>query len=194
MPALVMLPLAWRLRRRGFVVARFAYPSLRGGLRANAGALARFIVGIGAGRVHLVGHSLGGLIALAALSLSEGRVARTVLMGSPVAGCHCAAFAARCRLLRRSVGQSLRDWLAAPAPPPANAEIGVLAGTAPWGIGRLVPGLPRPNDGVVALAETRLATARDSISLAVSHSQMLLSARCGRQVAAFLYTGSFVHD
>lgn len=193
MPALVMLPLQWRLQRAGFIVRRFAYASLRGGLQGNARALAGFVAAGGA-PVQLIGHSLGGLVVLAALAMTGTRVRRAVLMGSPVAGCHCAAFALRSRLLRRLVGRSLRDWLSAPPTIPPSVAIGVLAGGAPWGIGRLVPGLPRPNDGVVALSETRLPAASDSVCLDVSHSQMLLSARCARQVANFLASGRFSHD
>lgn len=192
MPALVMWPLQRRLERQGFAVTRFGYPSLRARLGANARALARHVAALGAAR--LVGHSLGGLVVLAALPLLRSRVDRAVLMGSPTAACHCASFAQRARVLRRLVGRSLPDWFAAPAAVPAAVEVGVIAGSAPWGIGRLIPGLPRPNDGVVAVAETRLAAARDAVCLPVSHSQMLLSARCAREAANFLRHGRFLHD
>ena len=91
-------------------------------------------------------------------------------------------------------GRSLKDWLALPRPQlPEQAEIGVLSGSRSLGLGRLVPGLPRPNDGVVAVAETRLPEAKDFITLPVSHAEMLVSRNCADQVAAFLKTGSFIH-
>lgn len=192
MPALVMWPLQRRLERQGFAVTRFGYPSMRGRLEANARALARHVAALG--RARLVGHSLGGLVVLAALPLLRGSVDRALLMGSPTAACHCASFAQRTRVLRRLIGGSLPDWFAAPTAVPAAVEVGVVAGSAPWGLGRLIPGLPRPNDGVVAVAETRLAAARDAICLPVSHSQMLLSARCAREAANFLRHGRFLHD
>lgn len=192
MPALVMWPLQRRLARAGFAVTRFGYPSLRERLDANARALAQRVATLGAAR--LVGHSLGGLVVLAALPLLRGRVDRAVLMGSPTAACHCANFAQRTRALRRLVGRSLPDWLAAPVAVPAGVEVGVIAGSAPWGIGRLIPGLPRPNDGVVGVAETQLPGASDVVRLPVSHSHMLLSARCAREAAHFLDHGRFLHD
>lgn len=192
MPALVMWPLQQRLERAGFAVTRFGYPSLRQRLDINAQALARHVAALGSAR--LVGHSLGGLVVLAALPLLHGRVDRAVLMGSPTAGCHCANFAQGTRALRRLVGRSLPDWFAAPAAVPAAVEVGIISGSSPWGLGRLIPGLPRPNDGIVAVAETRLAGARDAICLPVSHSQMLLSARCAREAANFLLHGRFLHD
>lgn len=192
MPALVMWPLQRRLERAGFAVTRFGYPSLRERLEDNAHALARHVAASGSTR--LLGHSLGGLVVLAALPLLRGRIDRAVLMGAPTAGCHCANFAQRTRALRRLVGRSLPDWFAAPATVPPEVAVGVIAGSAPVGIGRLIPGLPRPNDGVVAVAETELPGARDAVRLPVSHSQMLLSARCAREAAHFLDQGHFLHD
>lgn len=196
MHGLVMLPLHWLLSRRGFVVRRFSYRSLRHGLRQNAAALARFADALPGERVHVVGHSLGGLVALTALPLRrDGRQRRTVLMGAPVGGSHCASFLLRQPLLRAVVGRSLGDWLAqAPSATPSGADIGVLAGRASWGLGRLIPGLPVPNDGVVSVAETVLPAARDTVCLPVSHTQMLFSPACARQIGAFLRTGSFIHD
>jgi len=192
MPALVMWPLQRRLERSGFSVTRFGYASLRAPLEANARALARRVAALG--RARLVGHSLGGLVVLAALPLLRGRADRAVLMGSPTAGCHSASVAQRIPALRPLVGRSLPDWFEAPTAVPAATEIGVISGSVPFGIGRLLPDLPRPNDGVVAVAETRLPGARDAVCLPVTHSQMLLSARCAREVANFLLHGRFLHD
>ncbi len=62
------------------------------------------------------------------------------------------------------------------------------------GLGRVVaPDLPRPNDGAVTVAETRLAAACDRIELPVSHTGMLFSRRVARQVGAFLRDGRFEH-
>jgi hypothetical protein len=53
--------------------------------------------------------------------------------------------------------------------------------------------LPSPNDGAVALAETQMAAACDSIDLPITHTGMLLSRRVARQVCAFLRDGCFDH-
>ena len=57
----------------------------------------------------------------------------------------------------------------------------------------MIPGLPPPNDGLVAVDETRIAAAGDSIALNVSHSGMLVSSGCAGQVTHFLRTRYFVH-
>lgn len=185
-----------RLAQRGFVVHTFSYPSVRTPLQDNARALARFIGVLEAHEIHLVGHSLGGLIVLSMLAhYPDPRVGRVVLMGSPYLGSHCATLLMRMPGLSRMVGRSIRDWIAdAPPPVPATIEIGVLSGDRSLGVGRMLPGLPKPNDGIVAVAETHLAQAHDAITLHVSHSEMLISARCTDQVGAFLRTGRFTHD
>ncbi len=196
MPPFVLLPLRYRLIRRGFAVRLFSYPSMRGSLARNAQALAQFVSGTAGARIHLVGHSLGGLVVLTVLARhADLRLRRAVLMGSPAAGCHCASVLAHIPGLSALLGRSLKDWLALPRPRlPASTKIGVIAGSRSLGLGRLIPGLPRPNDGVVAVAETRLPEAGDFVTLGVSHSEMLVSRACADQVAAFLRTGGFVHD
>jgi len=166
------------------------------GLQQNAGALSRFVAATGGDNIHLVGHSLGGLVALSMLAQYPApRVRRVVLMGSPCMGSHCAAVLLRTPCLAALAGRSLKEWLALPRPPlPGQAEIGVLSGSRSLGLGRIIPGLPHPNDGVVSVMETRLPEAGDSITLPVSHAEMLLSRTCADQVAAFLESGSFKHE
>ena len=124
----------------------------------------------------------------------DSRRQRIVLLGTPYAGSYCGSTLASTPLLAALVGRTFEDWFSLPRPTlPPTVEIGVIAGTRPLGIGRLFPGLPRPNDGIVAVDETRIAAAGDSIALDVSHSGMLLSSTCAGQVADFLRTGRFVH-
>jgi len=192
MPALALLPLQRRLAARGFPTRRFAYPSLRRNLARHVAALGREVSDAGEG-VHLVGHSLGGLLILSLLAQEEGaRVGRVVLMGPPCMGCHCATKLLDGRWLAPAVGPSLAGWLASPRPVlPPTAEIGVIAGTLSIGVGRFFPGLPRPNDGIVAVCETALPEARDTVLLDINHSGMLLSHACVDQVASFLRRGRF---
>jgi pimeloyl-ACP methyl ester carboxylesterase len=191
----VFLVLKRRLARLGFHVRAFSYPSVRRHLGHNARALARFVAATPGERVHLVGHSLGGLVVLAMLAQHpDPRVERAVLLGAPCAGSHSASVLLRARGLGWLVGCSIRDWLAQPRPPlPEAVELGAIAGTLSLGMGRVIPGLPRPNDGVITVEEARLPEARDFIELHVSHSGMLVSRACAEQVAAFLMAGRFVH-
>jgi pimeloyl-ACP methyl ester carboxylesterase len=194
MPAMALLPLQRRLAARGYRARRFAYPSLRRNLASHVGALGREVSAAGDG-VHLVGHSLGALLILSLLAREEGaRVGRAVLLGPPCMGCHCATTLLDGRWLAPAVGRTLAEWLSRPRPvPPPEVEVGVIAGTRSIGVGRLIGGLPQPNDGIVALAETALPEARDSVVLDINHSGMLLSEACVEQVASFLGSGCFIH-
>ena len=50
----------------------FSYASVRSGIAANAQALAKFLGGLRADTLHLVGHSLGGLVILKLFESPEG--------------------------------------------------------------------------------------------------------------------------
>ena len=198
MPATVFLLHSHWLQRRGYRVRRFGYPSMRATLSQNAQRLRHFIAATGAADIHLVGHSLGGLVILEMLRQKpDPRLRRAVLLGTPCVDSHCAR---RLRGLGMSalLGRSLGEWLSrasgSTVAPRSAVEIGVLAGTRSIGLGRVIPGLPRPNDGVVAVAETRLPGIADFIALPVAHAEMLASRRCVAQSASFLETGRFLHD
>jgi hypothetical protein len=70
-------------------------------------------------------------------------------------------------------------------------EIGAIAGTRALGLARMVIRLPKPNDGVVCLDETKFPALRDHVALPVGHTVMLVSSRVARHTAAFLRTGAF---
>lgn len=194
MPAWVMLPLRYRLARCGFACTCFGYASARAGLDANAARLARSIETCGSDRVHLVGHSLGGALALhATASHALRRVHRVVMMGSPYRDSYAARVLARSDIGRRMLGQTVPEWLSCPrlAIPP-GVEVGVIAGTVAFGLGAIVArDMPRPHDGVIRVAETAVDGMKESIEVAVSHSHLLLSKAVGRLVCSFLRHGQF---
>ena len=195
MRGLVMLPHQRWLREEGFAARRFTYPSWRDGLADNVRRLSAFVRQTPGSVIHLVAHSLGGVVTLKMLAQEpDARIGRVVLLGTPYAGCHCGFTIAGTPMLSGLVGHTFEDWFSQPRPslPPA-IEIGVIAGTRRISFGRLIPGLPRPNDGLIAVEETRVPTTADSIALHVSHTGMLFSRDCAGQIASFLRTGRFVH-
>ena len=183
-----------RLARAGLTTRAWSYRSVRRDLAANEQALADFLDGIDAASLHLVGHSLGGLVILSALARRpDPRVRRVVLMGPPYRGSRTARDLLRIPGMSRIIGRSMQDWLATPPPVVAGIDIGVIAGNRCLGLAGPLVGLPQPNDGIVMVDETRVDAARDSIALHVSHTEMLFSRACAEQVAHFLQYGSFVH-
>jgi pimeloyl-ACP methyl ester carboxylesterase len=191
---LAMWPMQRRLERCGYAVRAYTYPSMRLTLEENAERLCRYCHGLTGGKLHLVGHSMGGLVALGlAQRLPPQCRSRVVLIGSPFGESFAARALQRLPGGRAMLGRSMGQWLAVPHATPFDAcELGVIAGNGGMGLGRLIaPGLPKPHDGVVNVEETRVPGMRDHIVLPVSHTQMLLSGEVVRQVCAFLEHGKF---
>jgi pimeloyl-ACP methyl ester carboxylesterase len=188
-----------RIARTGRAVRAWSYPSVRCDLRENAASLAAYVQGLGNSRVHFVGHSLGGIVAMKAAALMPREaLGRIVLCGTPFAESFSGRRLARLPAGRRLLGACMAQWLHEPRlldlDTLQGVEIGVIAGAGGFGMGSLIaPGLPRPHDGVVAVEETRVPGMRDHIVLPVSHSAMLVSGEVAAQACAFLERGRFEH-
>ena len=189
----VMSYLALALRREGFAVQTLSYRTMRGTLAEHLARVAEKIAALKAPRLHLVGHSLGGVIVLRYLQRgADPRVRRAVLLGSPVAGCRAAADLAQSAGGELLLGASLGVWREpVDVSVDPRFEVGAIAGTVAFGLGRMVARLPKPNDGVVCLDETKFPALRDHLALPVGHTLMLVSPRVALQTAAFLRTGAF---
>lgn len=193
-PRLAMAPLAARLAAAGFRCHIFGYAARARPLAVHVERLAQFARALGP--AHFVGHSLGGVLVFEMLEHDRDvACGRVLLAGAPVRG----SLAGR-RFARRAAGRWLLGASAACLREEREARwsrpepLGVLAGSAPLGLGRLVAGVPGPSDGVVRLAETEVEGAAECIVLGVSHSAMLVSARVAREVAAFLESARFRHE
>jgi len=193
MTGLELRLLARRLRRCGYRPRLFRYPSLRRTLAENAASLVERVGQQGDVTVHLVGHSLGGLVILQALQdypdLIRGRI---VLLGSPVNGSVIAQRLYRYRISRCLIGRSGDGALLGGGPRWHGSQaLGMIAGTRPVGIGRLLGGFDEPSDGTVALSETRLAGAHVATTFPCTHFGLLFSRPVARAVCGFLHAGRF---
>jgi pimeloyl-ACP methyl ester carboxylesterase len=190
---LAMQFLAHKLDGEGFAAQTFGYPSMDAGLAENAATLGRAIAALpqSAGRIHLLGHSLGGLVILRYLQdATDARLGRAVLLGSPVAGSEAGARVAAHDFGRPLLGQSAALW-ETPQTWNLRGEVGMIAGSDQFGLAQLFVSLPGDNDGVVTIAETRVPGLADHIVLPVSHSGMLFSGAVADQAAHFLRDGTF---
>ena len=196
-PGIVMQPLAARLERAGFRCHTFSYMGALRPLEVHVARLARMARDLGP--AHFVGHSLGGLVTMEALNRHpEIAAGRVVLLGTPARGCYAGRRIARFRLGRWIFGHSGEYWPERHADSGRSARwsrpeaLGIVAGSVPFGLGRMFGRLPGVNDGAVCLEETAIEGMAERVVLPVGHSAMLISARVAVQVAAFLSDGRFI--
>ena len=191
-PALWLL--ARHVRRAGFRVYTFSYPSVRQDLRRNAGLLQAFLARVPGETVHLVGYSLGGVIVRALFHWHpQQRPGGVVLLGSPQTGNRPAQAMLRSRIGSKMMGSSVAELVAGVPQQwgwPAR-ETGIIAGSRSLGLGRLVAPLATPNDGTVAVEETAVPGPYVRLVLPVAHFAMLLSPGVALQVGEFLRNGRF---
>jgi pimeloyl-ACP methyl ester carboxylesterase len=144
--------------------------------------------------VHLVGHSLGGLVIHRFLErFPEQRPGRVVFLGTPCVASRAAQQAARFAPIAHLMGHSVAEELIQPRerrwthPRP----LGVVAGSQPLGVGQFLASFDEDNDGTVAVSETRMPGISDHIVLPVSHLGMLISSRVAHETGLFLTQGRF---
>lgn len=178
--------LARRLRAAGWRTHIFAYRSTREPPARAAWALAALVARLEAPVVHLVGHSLGGLVLAHMLNAFRPPcIGRAVLLGSPVRGSAAARGMARWRL-GWTLGAAREHGLDGGAPAwPHDVPVATVAGTLGCGPGRLLARLAVPHDGTVALRETFVPGAARA-TVRATHLGLLTSRRAAAATAAFL--------
>ena len=191
MPGLAMHWLASRLGGAGFDTQVFTYSSVADGPDRAVPRLAEVVDGR---EVDLVAHSLGGLIALQALcDVPELPIRRVVCLGSPLRGSGAAAGMLRWPVSSILFGRSARLLQSGFPCWEGRAEVGVVAGRVPHGLGAFFGHFDGEHDGTVAIDETRLPGATDHVVVSASHSGLLFSAEAADQAVAFLRHGRFHH-
>lgn len=189
-----MMLLQRRLRRAGYRVYRFSYRSVAHDLVDNAWRLNCFLQKVEGETVHLVAHSLGGLVVRRLLhDFPEQRPGRIVTLGSPHSGSYVASRLSRMGWFRRLLGCSFPTLKGELFPWQSERQLGSIAGDLTIGIGQLLRSLPKPNDGTVSVAETLLEGMSDHVVVHASHMALLFSRRAADQTIHFLRQGCFDH-
>ena len=189
----LMKPLAGYLTDFGHECRRFSYPSLRSSPQRNAQRLGMFTDRLDADVIHFVAHSLGGIVLLHYFQIFDSpRPGRVVMLGPPLKGSGVAHFISRNVVLKHlTLGASSSSLLGNVPAWRGTRPLAVLAGTRGLGIGQMLGApLERPNDGAVAVSETRVKSCTVHKLIPYSHTGMLLAKPVAAMIDEFLRTGN----
>jgi pimeloyl-ACP methyl ester carboxylesterase len=194
MPGDESLVLRHRLAQEsGLTLHPFRYSAASSSMLAIAERLGQFVRELKAPVVHLIGHSLGGLVIYRFLEqFPEQPEGRVVFLGTPCVASRAALSAARFAPVAQLMGEAAAELLGPRERRWTHPrQLGIVAGSQPLGVGHLFARFEEDNDGTVAVSETRMPGATDHIVLPVSHLGLLLSARVAHEVGTFLREGRF---
>lgn len=197
----MLTPLVNKLRQHGLSATAFRYYSLKESIDSHAKRLHEFLKSNHAQDepLHLVGHSLGGLVIRTFLAqYPNWSVHRVVTLGTPHNGSTTAHYAHK--WLKPLIGQAYLNALDGNCLAlPNHIELGIIAGTKSFGLG--LPFLYHHqrkhhlsdclHDGTVFVFETKLACAKEHITLPVTHTALLTDQMVADLTAHFLKTGHF---
>ncbi len=191
------------IERAGYATLNLDYASRRKALDALAEdthpAVETFAGGLG-GQVHFVCHSMGGLLARVYLAryrpLNLGRV---VMLGTPNGGSEIADRLKNGMFYRAFLGpagQQLgtqREAATMALLPPIDYPVGIISGNRSiYPVASAF--LPRPHDGRVSVANTKLDGMADHIVVHTSHPWLVRNDAAIAQTIAFLREGRFNAD
>lgn len=198
-----MQPLADALLGAGYSVANVDYPSQAGPVEvltplAIDTGLAE-CRSAGAGRIHFVTHSIGGIL----LRYSQYQspipdLGRVVMLAPPNQGSEVIDITRdwpTTELFAGEAGMQLgTDPDSIPAQlGPVDFELGVIAGTGSINF-VMSAMLPEPNDGKVSVASTKIEGMDDFLVVENDHHFITESEVVIRNTASFLRTGSFIES
>ena len=182
--SLTMTLLGRRLLRPSSRIVNWGYFSYFRPIETYAEALAQRLRELdddaACDRIHVVGHSMGGIVARTALAAYRPRkFGRLVMLASPNRGSHAANFLDPWLGRIFTPIRQLRDCddsFVRCLPPPEGLEIGIISAT---------------RDYIVRPEQARLDIAHEHCEVAALHSEMLIRRETADQVRRFLDCGRF---
>jgi triacylglycerol esterase/lipase EstA (alpha/beta hydrolase family) len=183
---IVMRPLANFIKSNGFATMNWGYPSIRRRIEDHSRELRHQFELLDEvnhiRRLHLVAHSMGGIIVRHMLAdYQPTKLHRMVMLGPPNRGSRVAS------ILARSLGLICKplvqlsdspDSFVNSLPEPRNLEVGVVSAS---------------RDRVVSLESTQLSQQQDHVIVHSGHTSMLFRREVAESVLRFLHFGKFSH-
>ena len=185
-------PIANYLKSKGYHTYRFGYKTTRKPFDFNRAKLQAFVNSRKQDTVHLVVHSMGGILSMRTLPKIR-KPGKLIMLGSPVNGSQSA----------KAMGQKWwTSWMLKHAQEPLENGVVdpqvlrnsmMIAGISGFiGISRMVTKLPKPNDGTVAVIETQADWINTHRTENTNHFRMLFHKKIKQSIHKFLTEKS--HD
>lgn len=193
-----MRKIAQNLETNGFAVLNLNYPSTKHKIQDLADIIASDVQSFASqidGKLHFVGHSMGGLLSRTYLHKYQNHdVGRVVLLGVPNSGSEAADFFQNWRLYKWLYGASGQQLI-------TKGDLAEIIGKPYYEVGAIAGNktvdpicsfiIKQPNDGKVSLKSALLESAHDKIILPASHTSMPSHPQVIAQTLYFLQNGAF---
>lgn len=195
-----MKPMGRMLSHRGYEVFLWNYETRKFTLEEHANHLVCLLKKIAQCKpgkaIHFVTHSIGGVITKVALSHpdcpKEAKMGKAIFLAPPNAGSHLARKYRCLTALQFVFGGKLGKQLLTYCPSkmlctgqlPESGNTLIISG---YRASRFIPfKMECPNDGKVAVIETKLPNVDNNISLYASHTYIIINPECFKHVQDFL--------
>lgn len=182
---MVMRPMQKRFDAVGYRTFNFGYACLIGDIQRHGqrlrGVLGNFAANDGIDAIHLVTHSMGGIVTRCALREPSPKIGRIVMLAPPNRGSPVATgvrhYVGRLIPPIKQLSQHEGSWIA--QLPAIDAEVGVIAGS---------------HDVIVGLRNTRLIGQRDHVIVPAIHSPIVWQTDAFKHALHFIRHGRFTRQ
>ncbi|MEM8844951.1 MAG: alpha/beta fold hydrolase [Pseudomonadota bacterium] len=171
----------------GYPTRLFGYSSVQQHLSVNADSLQQFLKSLPVKKIDFIAHSLGGLLLLNYFAkYNDERLGRSVLLGSPLAGSAVARCCHDIKLFRPFLGKSQHELQYGISHWAAPDKVIMIAGTKNIGLGNVFgSALAKPNDGTVAVIETKHPKLHAHYQIPETHTSMMYSKQTLKIIKSF---------
>ncbi len=187
---LYMRPWTWKsykrfLTRHGFRVYHFGYKTTTQSFALTVMQLTAFINSRSEQIVHIVAHSMGGILSMRSLPrvVKKGKL---VMLGTPLKGSKVARKIRHKGWHKGLLKHATEPLISGVVDAVKLRDSLMIAGTSPYGLGRFIEPKLGPSDGTVAISETQAKWLDQYQEIHSSHFGLLWNQQAKSRVLEFL--------